>query len=260
MQSSSANPVPDGTATPATQTAQTSDPAVPPWQQVWSGPAQRTVCALLAAAVLVLAIRGLLDWHAGNRQPIDNWSYRVDLNQARSAELQQVPGVGPQLARRIEEYQQMHGGFQQLDDLGKVPGVGPATLERMRPWVYVGKPTAPVSSPITSGPVAKAQKSKKAEAFTGPPLDVNVASTAQLQKVPGIGPKMSQRIIDERGKKPFQTVDELRRVPGIGPKTLEKLRPFVTVGGEKSSLVLSPFLETAGYNSAGNQPATAPRP
>ncbi len=75
------------------------------------------------------------------------------------------------------------------------------------------------------------------------------SSAAQLQKLPGIGLKRSQRIIGERGKKPFQTVDELRRVSGIGPKTLEKLRPFVIVGGDKAPpLLTSQGPVTPGYN------------
>jgi len=59
------------------------------------------------------------------------------------------------------------------------------------------------------------------------PINVNQATLADLQKLPGIGPKLSQRILDERAKGAFNSTDELRRVPGIGPKTLEKLRPFV---------------------------------
>jgi competence protein ComEA len=62
------------------------------------------------------------------------------------------------------------------------------------------------------------------------PVDVNRAGLADLQKLPNIGPVLSQRIIDERGRRPFRSVEELRRVPGIGPKTLDKLKPFVTVG------------------------------
>ena len=52
-----------------------------------------------------------------------------------------------------------------------------------------------------------------------------------FEKLPGIGPKMAQRIIDERSKKPFASVEELRRVSGIGPKTLEKLRPLAGAPG-----------------------------
>jgi competence protein ComEA len=70
---------------------------------------------------------------------------------------------------------------------------------------------------------------KKAGLLAGP-IDVNRAGADELRRLPGIGPKMSERIIETRNKQPFRSVDELRRVPGIGPKRLEQLRPHVTVG------------------------------
>ncbi len=59
------------------------------------------------------------------------------------------------------------------------------------------------------------------------PVDVNTASQEMLEAIPGIGPTMARRIIEGR---PYGTVDDLLRVRGIGPATLEKLRPYVTVG------------------------------
>jgi competence protein ComEA len=70
--------------------------------------------------------------------------------------------------------------------------------------------------------------SRKELLLTGP-INVNRADLAELQKLPGVGPKISQRILDERAKARFKSIDDLRRVPGIGPKTLEKLRPYVTI-------------------------------
>ena len=71
-----------------------------------------------------------------------------------------------------------------------------------------------------------ARNSKKEDGLSEP-IDVNTASASELQKLPGIGPKLSQRIVETREKSLFQTVDELRRVPGIGPKTLAKIRPYI---------------------------------
>jgi len=55
-------------------------------------------------------------------------------------------------------------------------------------------------------------------------LDVNAASLAELQNIPGIGPVVAQRIIEAR---PFKSADDLQRVKGIGAgKRYEKIRPF----------------------------------
>jgi len=54
---------------------------------------------------------------------------RVSINRATAAELEKVPGIGPQLARRIVIYRP----YRNLDELIKVPGIGPRSLERLRP-------------------------------------------------------------------------------------------------------------------------------
>lgn len=57
-------------------------------------------------------------------------------------------------------------------------------------------------------------------------MDLNRASFTDLQRLPGIGPALAQRIKDHR---PFQSVEDLERVPGIGPNTLERLRPWLAI-------------------------------
>lgn len=62
------------------------------------------------------------------------------------------------------------------------------------------------------------------------PLALNDASASKLQALPGIGPALSERIVDYRTtQRPFQQVQELRRIRGIGPKTLADLRPLVAI-------------------------------
>lgn len=62
------------------------------------------------------------------------------------------------------------------------------------------------------------------------PIDINLATSDQLQQLPGIGPVMAQRIIDYRKKSgPFRNVDELMAVRGISDKRLAKIKPFVFV-------------------------------
>ena len=62
----------------------------------------------------------------------------------------------------------------------------------------------------------------------GAPLDVNAATAAQLEALPGIGPVLAQRIVADRQENgPFRSLDDLLRVPGIGPKLLETIRPYL---------------------------------
>ncbi len=63
-------------------------------------------------------------------------------------------------------------------------------------------------------------------------LDINRASTEELEALPGIGPVLAARIIayrEEHG--PFRSVEDLLRVPGIGPATLKRIRELITVDG-----------------------------
>ena len=60
---------------------------------------------------------------------------------------------------------------------------------------------------------------------------MNFAGAAELESLPRIGPVLASRIIEYRQQKGgFKTVDELVEIKGIGEKTLERLRPYVTVG------------------------------
>ena len=62
-------------------------------------------------------------------------------------------------------------------------------------------------------------------------IDINKASQEELEKLPGIGKVLAARIIEYRnvhGR--FRSVEELLNIRGIGEKTLEKIRPYITVG------------------------------
>jgi competence protein ComEA len=61
------------------------------------------------------------------------------------------------------------------------------------------------------------------------PIDLNTATQEMLDSLPGIGPKIAEKIIAYRARVPFKTVDDLANVSGIGPKKLEALRSQVTV-------------------------------
>jgi competence protein ComEA len=63
------------------------------------------------------------------------------------------------------------------------------------------------------------------------PLDLNTATTKQLEALPGVGEHLARSIIASRNARGghFKSVDELLKIDGIGEKTLEKIRPYVYV-------------------------------
>lgn len=61
-------------------------------------------------------------------------------------------------------------------------------------------------------------------------LDLNSATGEDLDALPGVGPKLVERIMEYRQSVGvFHTLEELRAVKGIGKKTFERIRPLVTV-------------------------------
>ena len=63
----------------------------------------------------------------------------LDINRASAEELEELPGIGPELARRIVAYREAHGPFAAVEDLLRVPGIGPVTLARIRDLITVGE-------------------------------------------------------------------------------------------------------------------------
>ena len=62
-------------------------------------------------------------------------------------------------------------------------------------------------------------------------ININMATQAELETLPNIGPVLAARIIEYRTLNgPFVDVAQLQNVSGIGPGVLEDVRPFVTVG------------------------------
>lgn len=146
---------------------------------------------------------------------------RVDPNTATEETLDRLPGIGAATARAIVRSREADGPFRAPGDLTRVKGVGPAAVARMKPHLAFG------SAPAPRGRRPSRPPSGGGAAAGAAPVDLNRASPAALEALPGIGPALARRIVDARSQKPFASVEDLERVPGIGPATVARLRPLV---------------------------------
>ncbi len=88
---------------------------------------------------------------------------------------------------------------------------------------------------VVSAPVMAQDKpaAKPAKAAAAPvaPVNLNTATQAQLEALPGIGPASAKRIVEYRDKNgKFTKVEQLMNVKGIGEKSFLKLKPMITIG------------------------------
>ena len=88
-----------------------------------------------------------------------------------------------------------------------------------------------VQTPTLSAAQSKpASRTTTAKPATGKVVNINTASAAELNGLPGIGAKTAALIVEYRQKNgPFKKVEELMNVRGIGEKNFLKLKPQITV-------------------------------
>ncbi len=124
----------------------------------------------------------------------------VNLNTATSAQLQQVPGIGPSTADKIVQMRKSYGPFKSVNDLLAVRGIGPKKLEKMRKYLVAGKsaPKKPATSTVKSlpstgstakkpPPATSAKNSTAAKSPTGAkPSTAPKTSTTKASPAPAV--------------------------------------------------------------------------
>jgi competence protein ComEA len=95
----------------------------------------------------------------------------------------------------------------------------------------MGGVVAAVLGLVLLGPgAAEAANAKVRTQYTGV-VNLNEATVAQLDLLPGVGAKAAQRVVSWREKRAFKRIEELVRVKGFGKKRFLKLKPHLTLAG-----------------------------
>lgn len=93
------------------------------------------------------------------------------------------------------------------------------------------------------------------------PVNLNSATSEELQEVPGIGPATAEKILQMRKSYgPFKSVDDLLAIRGIGKKRLDKMRKYLTAGKSPASSKSRPSTSCAGCSKATAAPVRIPAP
>ena len=127
----------------------------------------------------------------------------------------------PDAAERLERF----------DHEDPPPLIPPAPRSRVAPrWTAVRpEPAAPARA--GQSPRPRTAVAPPAPLADPRPLDLNQASADEISRLPGVGPGLARRIVEERDRRGrFESPDGLRGILGMGPKKLAALLPHVTVG------------------------------
>jgi competence protein ComEA len=96
---------------------------------------------------------------------------------------------------------------------------------------------AAIAAIALSAPALSAQSktpAPKPAATAAAPVNLNTATAEQLATIPGVGPRMAERIIDYRQKNGgFKKIEDLMNVSGVGEKSFLKMKPLITVTAAK---------------------------
>lgn len=132
---------------------------------------------------------------------------------------------------RTDEAINAAGGFTELADLERVN-----LAKKLKDGIQVNVPSMKIRRTVAKSVDHKqsistnsALKESVSKEKSNSIINLNTATATELEKVPGIGSVMAQRIIEFREKRRFAAVEDLLKVKGIGKAKLGRIKEYVKV-------------------------------
>lgn len=148
-------------------------------------------------------------------------------------------GVREKTITTIQKYISKGGKFYKPEDLEKIWGLSAADKERLIPFVQIEKTSVAANYPPNNYSKPVVEKST----YSPQLIDINTADTSALIALPGIGSKLSQRIISFRDKLGgFYKIEQVSETFGLPDSTFQKIKPRLQIG--------NPVVKQLSINSA----------
>ena len=158
--------------------------------------------------------------------------FPFDPNKADSTTLQQL-GLPTRVIKTLLKFRAKGGQFRKAEDLQKIYGLSTSKFEELKPYIQI--PQKPIASKSSPKPKPRTNK-------VNITIDINKATPSDWQKLYGIGPAFSKRIVKFRDKLGgFYSIEQVGQTYGLPDSTFQKIAP---------QLRLSPIFRKLAINTA----------
>lgn len=163
--------------------------------------------------------------------------FHFDPNLASDSDFRKL-GFKPYIASRIIKYREAGGSFRSKKDLLKIFGIDSLLVKRLDPFIDIAP--LPESNSPSSIRMVKVEKPKPVK---NPPklrMDLNIATSEELQKIRGIGPFYAKNILNYREKLGgFHSMRQLNEVYRMTPAIVELLKDHTFLGASIQKLPIN---------------------
>lgn len=144
-----------------------------------------------------------------------------DPNKADSIELSRL-GLPVHVVRNILKYRQKGGSFKTPESFSRIYGLEQDLFEQLKPYIRIVKPKVAESKKVDTVVLVKESKVKAFKYPEGTLVDVNVADTTELKKIPGIGSGIAKAIVVYRNRLGgFYSLEQLAEIEYITPSLMK---------------------------------------